>query len=284
MKFKRLLSIVLAMLLFSGCVQVPAATEPTETKGSEEPVDDTITVLFIGNSLTYYNDMPTEIFEAMAEDAGYKVKVFRITKGSHKLSKFAQPLDEYGGKVDSALAKENKYDYVVLQEYSPIPVSGDVDQFYTAVRNLSDRIRSAGATPILYSTWGYKTGHSSLKDYGGTTEAMTWKLAAAYRAIGYELGIDVAYAGLAFHDVYSKYSMLELYNEDLYHPSYAGSYLAAATLFATIFDEDPTTLTFTGTLEERHAEVLLEAARAAVFETPEIPREYKVSSMGIGGK
>lgn len=285
MQLKKLLCLVLATLLLclSGCVEVPVVSEPSETNKKEEPEAKEISILFIGTSFTYYNDMPTEIFKEMAEEAGYDVKVFAITKGGHNLIKFADPNSEYGAKVEAVLDGKRKYDYVILQEQGLRPASAEVPQFYAVVRTLAARIGKAGATPILYSTWGYKTGHSQLKECGGTTESMTWKLAAAYRAIGFELGIDVAYAGLAFYNVHTQYSMPELYNEDLFHPSYAGSYLAAATLFAAIFDEDPTTLTFTGKLEERYAEVLLEAARVATLETPEIPREYKTSSVGIGG-
>lgn len=49
-----------------------------------------------------------------------------------------------------------------------------------------------------------------------------------------------------------------------------------------IFNEDPTELTFTGSQPEKYAPILLEAARKAVFETPEIPKQYITSSIGVG--
>jgi hypothetical protein len=111
---------------------------------------------------------------------------------------------------------------------------------------------------------------------------MTWKLAAAYTAIGDEVGIDVAYVGLAFNDVYTNNPTLtNLYADDLTHPSYSGSYLAALTIFTEITKIDPDEVKYNGSLTGNITSVLKEAARKAVFETPEIPDEYKTKSEGI---
>ncbi|MBQ3530238.1 MAG: SGNH/GDSL hydrolase family protein [Oscillospiraceae bacterium] len=235
-------------------------------------------ILFIGNSYTYYNDMPTAIFEKIAEKMGYQVDVTAITKGAHKLSQFADPNDEYGAKVEKALTGAKKYDYVVVQEQSVLPAAENAPAFYDAVRNFAARIRSTGAKPVLYATWGRKTGSSTLTSKGWTNESMTWKLAAAYQAIGDELEIPVAHVGLVFYDVYTNQTGLELYDDDKSHPSTTGSYLAAVTLFAKIFAADPTEVTYTGGLSADNARILCEAARKAVFETRQIPQEYQTTS------
>lgn len=241
-------------------------------------------VLLIGNSYTYYNDMPTELFGRIAESAGYRVEVTAITKGAHTLAAFANPTDTYGQEVEKALNGSKKYDYVILQEQSVRPASENAALFYDAVRNLAARIRATGAEPILYSTWGRKAGSSTLTSNGWTNESMTWKLAAAYGAIGEELNIRVAHAGLAFFDVYKNHSDIELYNADQSHPSYVGSFLAASTLFATVFGDDPTTLTYRGSVSEANAAVLYQAAKDAVFETPSVSDEYKTFSLGVTNK
>lgn len=246
--------------------------------------DDTYNLLFIGNSYTYYNQMPESIFAQIAESAGYHVDVTRITKGGESLTNHANPTTETGAKIEAALTGSKKYDYVILQEQSSRPAK-DADRvlFYDAVRNLSERIRAAGAEPILYETWGRKTGHSVLEENGWTNETMTWRLAAAYRAIGAELDIEVAYAGLAMFDVYTQ-GGIELYDSDKTHPSYAGSYLAAMTIFAQIFRVDPTTVAYNGALDAAVAQVLKQAAKDAVFNTPQIPAEYVITSEGITAK
>ncbi len=254
--------------------QVTDTPENTEKEEDETPVKTNYSILFIGNSYTYYNDLPS-IFKSLGESAGYTLDVESITKGSHKLSQFADPSDDYGKKVEEALKGTKKYDYVVLQEQSIRPITEDAPDFYSAVRNLADRIRKTGAEPILYSTWGRKTGHSALKTYGWTNESMTWKLAASYQKIGDELNIKVAHVGLAFFDVYTNKKGLELYDADMTHPSAMGSYLAATTLFSKIFNIDPYKASYNGNLPESRTNIFRDAAKKAVFETPAIPDQYK---------
>ena len=88
---------------------------------------------------------------------------------------------------------------------------------------------------------------------------MTNKLAAAYGEIGKRLQIPVFHAGLAFYEIYTENSGIELYNPDLSHPSYAGSYLAAATLYAGIFGDVPEN--FDGELSPSDASLLRKTAK-----------------------
>lgn len=237
-------------------------------------------VLFVGNSYTYYNDMPTELFAPIAESAGYDFNVKQLTKGGWALIDSAKADDSLGSIVDAEL-KATKYDYVILQEQSTNPML-DPGKFYDGVRNMLVKVKENGATPILYCTWGRKEGNDLLYEHDLTNEEMTWKIAAAYEAIAEELDIEVAYVGPAFYDVYTNNAKrLDLYNEDLTHPSYCGSMLAALTIFSEITGVDPTTIRYTGTLRDAVANILKEAAYKAVFETPAIPEEYKTSSEGI---
>lgn len=259
---------------------VEATEEITEAPAPEVlDKNEKYNFLFIGNSYTHYNDMPEQIFAKILKAAGYKATVTRITKGGWYLIDSAKSTDEVGSKVESAL-KLRDYDYIVLQEQSTCPAAMPA-KFYTGVRNLVEKVRADGATPILYGTWGRKEGHSVLKNNGWTNESMTWMISAAYEAIGAELGVDVAYAGLAFYDVYTNNKNINLYDEDLTHPNATGSYLAAMTIFAKITGVDPTTVDYNANLTDEAAAVLKEAARKAVFETPEIPAEYKTSSVGV---
>ena len=262
--------------------EAPVTEAPeTTAEPAGEVLDNTKTynILFIGNSYTHYNDMPEQIFAKIMRAAGYKVNVVRATKGGWYLIDSAKSTDEVGAKVESYFAARN-YDYVIMQEQSTCPAATPA-KFYTGVRNLTEKIKAEGATPILYGTWGRKTGHSVLANNGWTNESMTWMISAAYEAIGAELGIDVAYAGLAFYDIYTNNKSIEIYDDDKTHPSPAGSYLAAMTIFAKITGMDPTTVNYTYSVPHADAEILKEAARKAVFETPEIPEKYKTSSVGV---
>lgn len=257
-----------------------APTDAPTSKPTDRPSDERqeLNVLFIGNSYTYYNNMSTTFFRGMVTKHGYKVYVDTILSGGYTLEAFANPADEFGAKVAKALDPANvgKYDYVVLQEQSMRPaLDNRRDQFFGAVRKLCAKIRAIGAEPVLYSTWGRKEGSEDLGDM--TNESMTWRLAAAYDAIAKELDIKVAHVGLAFFDVVQNNKDIELYDPDMTHPSPLGSYLAAATIFSTIFGSPSAEVTdYDPKIEESVKAILDEAARAAVFETPEIPEEYRL--------
>ncbi len=297
--FWRVLSMLLMGLLVClpaacGKEQTPEATEGAKTNAPTptEPETDApvtppavlekgkpYTIMFIGNSYTYYNDMPAELFRSIMEAAGYDVSVVSVTKGAWYLINSAKDTDELGSQVKTMLSNV-KFDFVVLQEQSTCPIL-DPGKFYTGVRELASKVRANGATPILYETWGRKTGHSALAQNGWTNESMTWQLAAAYEAIGAELGVDVAHVGRAFFDVYRSHPEIELYDADLTHPSLLGSYLAALTIFAEITGMDPTEVNYNGTLPAEYASILKAAAARATRETPAVPEAYQTASEGI---
>ena len=307
MNLKKLTCLILAGImiipLFSACSQetVPSSPSQTTDSTSEEdtdfeteeknpeskeplPKNKTYSILFIGNSYTNHNNMATELFLPAAKSAGYTVQVTTILNGGHTLEAFANPNDTFGAKVAAELDAANigKYDFVVLQEQSLRPIK-EPGRFYDGVRALAEKINAIGAVPVLYSTWGRKTGSSDLTDLNMTNESMTWTLAANYAAIAREINAQIAHVGLSFFDVYTNATDIELYAADFYHPSYEGSYLAAITLFAEIFGVDPTTLDFRANVSEANANILRNAAKTAVFQTPEIPSEYRTSSEGIVG-
>lgn len=235
-------------------------------------------ILFIGNSYTYYNDLPEMLFAPAAETIGYSINAKRITKGGWYLFDSANPADEVGALVESELLQK-KYDYVILQEQSTCSILNP-KKFFDGVRKLVEKIRANGATPLLYVTWGRKDGSDTLTQNGLTNESMTYKIAAAYEAIADELGIEVAHVGLAFRDVDSDTNNgIELYFEDLSHPSYSGSYLAALTILAKITGCDPRAVTFNGDLAQSDADLLKSAAYKAVFTAPNIPKEYKTTTI-----
>ena len=254
-------------------------TEPEPETETEPPLgtteldkSKTYKILFVGNSYTYFNNMPAQYFGEIMKAAGYRVKVISITKGAWTLSKFADPRDEMGKQVDSMLTHQD-FDFVVLQEQSMTPAV-NADAFYSGTDRLNEKIRECGATPILYATWGRRKGSGDLTDYGLTDETMTWKLAASYEHMGQTHDIPVAHVGLAFWDIVQNHRNIALHDPDMSHPSAEGSYLAALTIFARITGIDPTTVDYEGGVGSNIEPILKEAARKAVFETPEIPEEY----------
>ncbi len=195
-------------------------------------------ILFIGNSYTYYNDMPSAIFSELLKADGREVEVTAITKGGWTLEKFADPTDTYGAAVDAALSESGKYGIVILQEQSLRPAINK-EKFFAAAENLAARIRATGAEPVLYATWGRHSDSPDLETHHMTNRTMTERLDAAYSELGEKIGAPVVHVGKAFYEIYTERGEIDLYNPDLSHPSYAGSYLAASALYAALFGDVP---------------------------------------------
>ena len=78
---------------------------------------------------------------------------------------------------------------------------------------------------------------------------MTAELADAYTKAGNDNGALVIPAGLAFAAALKQRPGLVLHAADKRHPSVAGTYLAAATVYAALFKKSPEGLKYTAGLD-----------------------------------
>ena len=184
-------------------------------------------VLFVGNSYTYYNEMPQAAFTELATAAGFEVEVTAVTQGGYKLCQFADPENEHGKRLRDAIAGKH-FDCAVLQEQSMNPVK-DERQFFAGIEG-AKKLISADRF-ILYATWGRNDGSPDLVDLGLTREEMTEKLSAAYNRAGEHYGMAVAEVGKAFLAQPDKDA---LYDPDMTHPSAVGSEIAARIILEQI--------------------------------------------------
>lgn len=226
-------------------------------KGDAASLWTTTRVLFIGNSFTYYSDVP-KLFEEIATAAGDGVIVDSVTQGSWTLTKFADPNDEHGKRVEEKLTSTDGYDAVVLQEQSTRPLT-NYSAFLSAAKTLQSRIKATqkNCRVYLYSTWGYKEEAEARKI---TIPEMEAQLRTAYENAASSMGVSVCYVGKAFSSVYTENKEINLYHEDEKHPSYAGAFLSACVHVATILDTDPRISPYIGGLDAATANVLKTAA------------------------
>ena len=113
-------------------------------------------ILMLGNSFTFYNDMPSMLAELTGAE------VIHHTRGGARLAEQLNPETQMGAKTLEALGKE-AWDYVVLQEMSNGPITSR-ESFMNSVSALCEKIRAAGAVPILYATWAYKKDCDKLEE------------------------------------------------------------------------------------------------------------------------
>ena len=182
-------------------------------------------ILFVGNSYTYYSDMPQALFAPLAARVGLDCAVTSVTVGGCTLARFADAADAPGQKLREAIAGEH-YDLVVLQEHGTQPVRR-FDTFEKSVAALLDLLQPQAERFLLYATCGRKTGHGDLAKLGMTAEELLEALARAYDAVGEKFGVPVAHVGRAFAAYAAQHPQAELYDPDLLHPSLLGSTLAA---------------------------------------------------------
>ena len=219
-------------------------------------------LLFIGNSYTYFNDLPA-ILTALASSVGIDVSTKSIVKGGATLEWHLTP-KENGEITPFAELCTEKYDFVILQEQSDRPAIAP-EAFLAPAKLLCDEIKKNGATPVFYSTWAKKEGHDHLTKFSMTPKTMTDALASAYCQAAKDNGGLLAPVGKAFLALTEGMPEIELYNPDRSHPSYAGSYLAALIMLAVIFGSDPEKCTFDGELNSETANILRKAAKEAVL-------------------
>jgi hypothetical protein len=180
----------------------------------------TLNVLFIGNSFTSRNDLPGLI----ARLAAVRGKTFR----HHLIFAGGAPLRAHwnAGKAAGAI-REWKFDYVVLQEQSTLPVK-NAARMHENIRLFDEVIRASGSKTVLYMTWARRKAPE-------TQKAIT----DAYGQIGQELGATVVPVGAAWQRFLAKHDQPALHDKDDSHPTLAGSYLTACVFYAVLFGDSP---------------------------------------------
>jgi hypothetical protein len=180
----------------------------------------TLNVLFIGNSFTAHHDVPG-LIAGLADARGLHFEHRLISVGGASLRM-------HWNKGQAVVAiQQGRYDYVVLQEQSTLPVK-NAPRMHENIRLFDDVIRTAGSRTVLYLTWARQNAP-------GHQQAIT----AAYTSIGRELGAVVVPVGIAWQHFLRDHDHPALHDKDQSHPTLAGSYLAACVFFAVLFGQSP---------------------------------------------
>lgn len=197
---------------------------------------DSVRVLWIGNSYTYFNKLPTMV-QDIAKTQGIAIANTEVLKGGERLK----------GHLENPrlveLLKKGGWDYIVVQENSALPA---YDTYYVRCETYPyahaiDSLAHVG-TPdvkvVLYMTWGHKYGNLRPREgypLCDTYEGMQERLKTSYLEMAYQNDALCAPVGMAWAEVRKARPDIILYNQDKSHPSVAGSYLNAVTIFATMF-------------------------------------------------
>jgi len=203
-----------------------------EQKPAPSGQDGALRVLFLGNSYTYYNNLPRLVEEFAAAAGKRKIETRMIAPGGASLA------DHLANSRTLEAIRAGQWDFVVLQEQSQLgavylvngePHVANAEAFFAAARALDAEIRKAGAKTVLYHTW-------PRRDAPDSDRAM---LDYAYAHIARELNATVAPVGRAWQRARTELRGASLYADDGSHPSIAGSYLAAAVTYTALTGASP---------------------------------------------
>lgn len=196
-------------------------------------------VLFLGNSYTYYNNLPQQL-SAIAQSFGDSVYTNQHTPGGNTFSNHASNTTSIN-KIN-----QDQWDFVVLQEQSQIPalpqsITGNDHSPPHAItlNNLIKNNYSCTET-VFFMTWGRKNGdasfcgqHPPVCTYAG----MQQELRNSYLSMAITNSATVAPVGVAWKMMRDSFPSIDLYAGDGSHPSIYGSYLAACVFYTTLFQK-----------------------------------------------
>ena len=227
---------------------------------------DSLRVLWVGNSYTYYNDMPSTVRQIAATQK-VKLSCTRFLKGGERLSGHLK-----NQKLLDAIAAGG-WDYVILQEQSSAPAMPTrqvAREVYPAARTLDSlvHVASPDARVIFYMTWGHKNGNRfPIPEYppANSYGTMQERLITSYLEMAYDNDAWCAPVGMAWRRVRAERPDYVLYAQDCFHPGPLGSYLAANVIFTTIYGK-PYQTACTLDFPAEQAEYIQRVAQQTVLE------------------
>lgn len=211
---KTLLATIVAA---AGCGLGPAGPGAS----TEPPPDADITILFIGNSLTYTNDLPGMVQRLLADhgDVG-TVYTEAIAYPDYGLQ------DHWGIGTARQRIAVGGWDYVVLQQ-GPSATEGRPSLLDYSARFAAEA-RAVGARPALYMVWPSATRPF---DFDGVSDS--------YATAAEQNDALLFPAGEAWRAAWAIDASLPLYGPDGFHPSVSGTYVAALVIYQQLSGRDP---------------------------------------------
>lgn len=244
----RSLFLVIASLGLAACSTAPIASRSTSSSssvggamssssgagGADAAPPPAMSVLFVGNSYTYVNDLPTWVKRVGDASGAVSVTVDSVTVAGASLADHVSTT----GAVDRI--RKGGFTYVVLQGQSLEPLFNPAS-FEAAAADLAAEAQKAGATPIFYETWARAANDATYQDplSGGTPAAMQAGLRNEYQKVATAASAPVAPAGDAWEKALAELPAIGLFAADGSHPSIDGTYLVACVFHAKLTGHSP---------------------------------------------
>lgn len=226
---------IVRLLLFTivGLSGIALASETPSVKSLA--VTNPSHLLFVGNSYLYYNNSLHDHLRRMVIFAGLydrddtKFKSATINGARlnhHEVANYLKP---------SQLGVDEPFQVVILQGHSSAALTEEYRaQFENAVEQHAKSIRNRNGEVALYMTPAYVFPHEHQRN------DLMRDIESLYTDMGNKFDALVIPVGLAFEESYRRRPNLQLHKMyDGSHPSLLGTYLGAATVFASLYNQSP---------------------------------------------
>jgi hypothetical protein len=229
---------------------------------------DTLRVLFLGNSYTFYNNLP-QLVQSLSSSAGKTLIIDSNMPGGMTVS----------GHVNDAtsIAKISQgiWDYVVIQEQSQIPTIDfyRYNDMYPAMNDLKALVEQFNPCTriITYMTWGRRFGgmqcdptntycSPAFVDFNHMQDSLT----SAYTEISDILNIQCAPVGVTWQNVLNDTTLI-LHSNDNSHPNIDGSYVAALSIYSSIWKQPSMGIEFNAGLTQTRAQYYQQISDNTIF-------------------
>ena len=235
----------------------PGVTELMHVE-MKTPPEQLMSILFIGNSYTFFNNMPGMLAAIASSDPNNKIaiEVQAVTNGGVALKDLWKT-----GEAKPILA-QRKWDYVVLQDQSFWAFQkANILETTSASLNWTREIMAVGAKPVVFMNWPRQPGSPW---YSNPQYAFLKNPDYSYQRFHNEtnklakkLNAGVAPAGDYWYFAQQQYPELVLYGADGSHPAVEGTFLSALVLYRYFTGHSPAATTYTPPgVPEDHAKTL----------------------------
>jgi hypothetical protein len=198
----------------TACSGNPGPSSPGPVGSPPPPGSDS--VLFVGNSLTEVNDVPS-IVEALARAGGHPLIVDSVTYGGVSI-------EDHWDMGTAKRIESGGWKYVVLQQ-GPSSLADSRANLREWTKRFDAVIKAEGGTTALFAVWPEAARRNVVSD--------------SYRLAAEDVGGLFLPAGNAWLAAWRRDSGLLLYGPDQFHPSVTGSYLAGLTIYGGLTGASP---------------------------------------------
>lgn len=219
---------VSALALSLAAIVCSPSTAPT---GSQTPPTElppapanAVRVLFVGNSLTYVNDLPGTITDLALASGQRPLYAVSVAYPNYALEDHLLQGDA------ERLLRAYDWDVVVLQQ-GPTSLASSRVLLERDARRFAPLIARAKARPALFMVWPTEDRVFAFND-----------VRDSYRAAAVDINGMFLPAGMSWLEAWKRDPSLTLYSDGL-HPTPMGTYLAALVIFQRLYGVSPLELT-----------------------------------------